>query len=147
MDHLRTSLFTYGKNFCFSAEACAILQVLCWSRQHQQVCHCSSPTIRFSFCPRHPVLSFIFPFISNTVADLAGNSLLFPPVLSGYNGYPDIRFSRRTTRLMSCPDGERYLHPLQSLVVSIVLSLLSILVFSRTGGVLSHLNSSTQRFP
>ena len=28
-----------------SAEACAILQALRWSRQHQQVCHFSSPTI------------------------------------------------------------------------------------------------------
>ena len=26
----------------FSAEACAILHALCWSRQHQQVCHFSS---------------------------------------------------------------------------------------------------------
>ena len=26
----------------FSAEACAILQALCWSRQHQQICHFSS---------------------------------------------------------------------------------------------------------
>ena len=29
----------------FSAEACAILHALCWSRQHQQVCHLSSPPI------------------------------------------------------------------------------------------------------
>ena len=29
----------------FSAEACAILKALCWFRQHQQVCHFSSPTI------------------------------------------------------------------------------------------------------
>ena len=29
----------------FCAEACAILHALCWSRQHQQVCHFSSPTI------------------------------------------------------------------------------------------------------
>ena len=29
----------------FSAEACTILHALCWSRQHQQVCHFSSPTI------------------------------------------------------------------------------------------------------
>ena len=29
----------------FSAEACAILHALCWSRQHQQVCRFSSPTI------------------------------------------------------------------------------------------------------
>ena len=43
----------------------------------------------------------------------ARNCLLSPPVLSGYNGYPDTRFSRGTTRLMSWPDGERYLRPLQ----------------------------------
>ena len=35
----------------FSAEACAILHALCWSRQHQQVRHSSSSSIRFSFCP------------------------------------------------------------------------------------------------
>ena len=29
----------------FSAEACAILHALCWSRQHQQVCHFSSPAL------------------------------------------------------------------------------------------------------
>ena len=29
----------------FSAEACAILHALCWSWQHQQVCHFSSPPI------------------------------------------------------------------------------------------------------
>ena len=48
---------------------------------------------------------------------------------------------------MSWPDGERYLRPLQSLVVSLLLSLVSPLVFSRTGGLLSHLNSLTHRFP
>ena len=44
--------------------------------------------------------------------------LLSPPVLSDYNGSPDIRFSRGTTRLISWPDGERYLRPPQSLVIS-----------------------------
>ena len=29
----------------FSAEACAILHALCWSRKHQQVCHFSSPPV------------------------------------------------------------------------------------------------------
>ena len=43
-------------------------------------------------------------------------------MLSGYNGFRGNRFSRATTRLMSWPDGERYLRPLQSLVVSLVLS-------------------------
>ena len=75
------------------------------------------------------------------------NCLLSPPGLSDYNGSPDIRFSQGTTRLMSWPDGERYLRPLQSLVVSLLLSIISILLFSRTGGVLSHQNSSTHWFP
>ena len=75
------------------------------------------------------------------------NCLLSPPVLSGYNGPPDTRFSRGTTQLMSLPDGERCLRPLQSLVVSLLLSLVSTLVFSRTGGVLSHRSSLTHRFP
>ena len=75
------------------------------------------------------------------------NCLVFPPVLSGYNGFPDTRFFRGTTQLTSWPDGERYSCPPQSLVVSLLLSLVSTLVFSRTGGVLSHLNSLTHRFP
>ena len=48
---------------------------------------------------------------------------------------------------MSLPDGERYLRPPQSLVVSLLLSLVSTLVLSRTEGVLSHRNSLTHRFP
>ena len=59
-------------------------------------------------------------------------------VLSGYNGSPDTHFYRETTRLMSWPDGERYLAPS---------AILCSLVLSRTGGVLSHLNSLTHRFP
>ena len=75
------------------------------------------------------------------------NCLLSPPVLLDYNGSPDTRFSRETTRLMSWPDGERYLHPPQSLAVSLILSLVSTLVLSRTGGVLFHQSSLTHRFP
>ena len=75
------------------------------------------------------------------------NCLLFPPVLSDYNGSPNTRFSRGTTRLMSLPEGERYLRPPQSLVVSFLLSFVFTLVFSQTGGVLSHQNSLTHRFP
>ena len=75
------------------------------------------------------------------------NCLLSPPVLSGYNGSPDTRFSRGTTRLTSWPEGVRYLRPPQSLVVSLLLSLVSTLVLSRTGGVLSHQNPLTHRFP
>ena len=43
---------------------------------------------------------------------------------------------------MSWPDGERCLRALQSLVVSLLLSLVSILFFSRTRVVLSHVNLS-----
>ena len=71
------------------------------------------------------------------------NCLLSPSVLSGYNGSPDTRFSRGTTRLTSLPDGERYLCPPQSLVVSLLLSL----VLSRTEGVLSLRSILTHRFP
>ena len=70
-----------------------------------------------------------------------------PPVLSGYNGFPDTRFSRGTTQLMSWPDGERYLRPPQSLVVSLLLPVVSTLVLSRTGGLLSHRSILTHRFP
>ena len=75
------------------------------------------------------------------------NCLLSPPVLSGYNGSPDTHFSRGTSRLISWPDGECYLRPLQSLVAYFLLSLVSTLLISRTGGVLSHLNSSAHRLP
>ena len=57
------------------------------------------------------------------------NCLLSPPVLSDYNGSPDTRFSRGKTRLMSWPDGECYLRPPQSHVVSLLLFLVSTLVF------------------
>ena len=137
-----TTLFFSTGSICssFSAEACAILQALCWFRQHQQVCHFSSLLL---LSDSRSVLSFIFPFTL-----ISGwNRFLCPLVLSGYNGSPDTRFSRATTRLMSWPDGKRYLFSQQSLVVSLLLSLVSTLVFSRTGGVLSHLNSSTHRFP
>ena len=66
----------------------------------------------------------------------SGRNCLPSPVLSGNNGSPDTHFYRGTTRLMSWPDEERYLRPPLSLVVSLLLSLVSTLVLSRTGGVL-----------
>ena len=75
------------------------------------------------------------------------NCPLSLPVLSGYNGSPDTRFSLGTTQLMSLPDGERCLRPPQSHVVSLLLPLVSTLVFSRTGGVLSLQSILTHRFP
>ena len=75
------------------------------------------------------------------------NCLLSPPVLSGYNGSPDTCFSQGMTRLTSLPDRERYLRPPQSLVVSLLLSLVSTIVLSRTGGVLSFPSILTHRSP
>ena len=75
------------------------------------------------------------------------NCLLSPSVLLDYNGSPDTRFSQGTTRPMSWPDGVRYLRPPQFVVVSLLLPVVSTLVLSRTGGVLSHRSSLTHRFP
>ena len=61
----------------FSAEACAILHARCWSRQHQQVCHFSSPSIWLSLYPYHSNLSSIFPFTSNSLAGTVFSLLLF----------------------------------------------------------------------
>ena len=52
------------------------------------------------------------------------NCLFSPPLLPGYNGFPDTRFSRETTRLISWPDGERFSCPKKSHVVSLLLLLL-----------------------
>ena len=57
------------------------------------------------------------------------NCLLSLIVLLGYNKSPDTRFSQGTTRQLSWPDGKRYTCPLQSLVVSLLLSLVSTLFF------------------
>ena len=71
--------------------------------------------------PPYPFLHLFFYL--NLSGTSGRNYLLSPPILSGYNGSPDTRFSRGTKRLMSWPDGERYLRPLQSFVVSLLLSL------------------------
>ena len=77
----------------------------------------------------------------------SGRNCLLSPVLSGYNGSLDTRFSRGTTQLMSWPDGERCLRLPQSLVVSLLLPLVSTLALSRTRGILSLPNILTHRFP
>ena len=93
-----------------------------------------------------PCLLLHFSFYLKLCGRSGRNCPLSRPVLSDYNGSPSTCFSRRTTRLMRWPNGVRYFYPPQSLVVSLLLPLVSTLFFSRTGGVLSHLNSSTHRF-
>ena len=94
------------------------------------------------FPPPCPLLHLSFYF--KLCGRSGRNCPLCSSVISGYNGSPDTRFSRGTTRLMSWLDGERCLRILQSHVVSLLLSLVSTLSFSRTGAVLSHRNSLTQ---
>ena len=62
------------------------------------------------------------------------NCLLSPPVLSGSSVSPDTRFSRGTTRLVRWPGGVRYFCCLQSLAVSLLLFLISTVVFYWIGG-------------
>ena len=131
----------------FSAEACAILLALCWSRQHHKVCHFSSLLLLSDSRSASPPCPLLHLSCYLKLCGRSGRNCLFSPVLSGYNGSPDTRFSRGTTQLMSLPDGERCLRPPQSHVVSLLLSLVSTLVLSRTGGVLSLQSILTHRFP
>ena len=73
------------------------------------------------------------------------NCLLFPLFYQAAMGPPTLVSPGERRGLMSWRNRERYSCPLQSLVVSL-LSLVSTVVFSRTGGALSHRNSSTRRF-
>ena len=58
------------------------------------------------------------------------NCLPFPPVLSGYNGSPDTRFSRGTTRLMSWPDRGALLAPSATLCSFSLISSIHSCLFS-----------------
>ena len=87
----------------FSAEACTIKQALCWSRQHQQVCH-------FSFFLFSSYMTLIlssspcFLLRLSCYLNVSGRNCLFSsPVLSGYNGCPGTRFFWETVQLMSWP--------------------------------------------
>ena len=121
----------------FSAETCTILQALRWSGQHQQVCHSSSPPLGLSFCFRHSVLSYIFPFISifyifSSLWRIWQELSFLSSSIIRLQWVSDTLFSREMTWLISWPDGERYLCSLQSRLVYLLLSLVSTLVFSRT---------------
>ena len=85
----------------FSAEACAILHTLCWSWQHQQVCHFSFP-IYLTLVLSSPLCALLHLSSYLKLCGRSGrNCLLSPSVLSTYNGSPDTRFSQETMRLMS----------------------------------------------
>ena len=91
----------------------------------------SAISLLFSSCltlvlssPRCPLLHLSFYL---KLSGRSGkNCLLSLPLLSYYNGSPNTRFSRGTTQLMSWSNGERYLRPLQSLVVSLLFAFLEL---------------------
>ena len=96
----------------FSAKAYAILHALCWSRQHQQVCHFSYLTLVLSSAQ-----SFLY---------LSGKNWLLSPVPSDYNGSPDNEVAGQTgsaTCTLCNPLWSLSSYPL---------------VFFLTGGVLPH---------
>ena len=150
-----------GSLLMLSAITCSLSSLIFrihsfFSRTGGLLSHRSSLTHKFPRFPSRslcslvtlPVFSLVFvSFYLKLCGRSSRNCLLSPSVLSGYNRSPDTRFSRGTMRLMSWPDREHYLHPLQSLVVSFLLFFVSTIPFSRTGGVLSHRSSLTHRFP
>ena len=86
-------------------------------------------------------LPSIFPITTKFSGPFGRNCLLSLSVLPGFKAPWHIRFLRATTRMMCWSGGAQYYSFLQSF------SVLCILLFSWTGGELSHLNSLTHRFP
>ena len=124
----------------FSTKACTILHALCWSWQHQQVCHFSSFLL---VSDSHSVLTTLFCPPSFLLSQTLWQELSsLSPCSTRLQWVPGHSFLPGNNA-----DEECYSCPLQSLVVSLLLSLVSTLAFSRTGGILSHQNSSTHRFP
>ena len=82
------------------------------------------PSLRLSLCPCHYVLSSVFRFTLNFMADLAGTVFSLFIRLQ----WTPSHYSRETTRLMSWPDRERSSRPLQSLAASLPLPLVSTLL-------------------
>ena len=117
----------------FSAEACAILQALFWFWQQQQIgipaLFSSYLTLGLSLPPCFLLHLYFHPNLSGR------NCFLSPPVLSGYNGSPDTRYSGGTAQLMSWPHEERYsplCNPLWSLSFYLSYSLFFFLEWKRT---------------
>ena len=139
---------SWNHSFLFGRPS--MFKFFCWSLRHSASSACLGSTNKSATSLFSLWLSLCSLLRLSFYLKLSGgsgrNCLLSPPVLSGYNGCPDTRFSWGTTQLRNWPDGNRYSCPLQSLVVSLLLSLVSTLVSSRARGMLPHRNSLPHRF-
>ena len=106
--------FLYGRPTCLSlfAKACAILQALCWSWQHPQVPHFSSPLLR--------LCALLCLSLYLKVCDASGKNCLLSPILSRNNGSQHTHFFQVTMGLMSCRNRMHYFCLLQPFVVSLL---------------------------
>ena len=110
----------------FSAEACAIKQALCWSWQHQQVCHFSFLLLSDS----RSVLIIMFSPPSFLLPQSFWQELSsFSSCSIRLQWVPGHFFCRETAQLMSWPDRERYSCPLQFLVVFFSYLLYPLIIF------------------
>ena len=101
---IEATLFFSAAPVCLniSARACAILHALCWSRQHQQVCHFSSLLLlsdsRSVLATLFSPSSFLLP---QSLSEVVFSLLQFYQATMGPRP-PDTRFFRTTTRLTYC---------------------------------------------
>ena len=133
----------------FSAEACAILYALCWSRQHQQVRYFSSllllSDLRFAFATHSSPPSLL---LSQTLWQICQElSSLFSCTIRlqwipGHSFFPGNDAADELARrgVLLAPSAV-------PCSLSLLISRIHLYLHSWTGGVLSHRNFSTHRFP
>ena len=137
-------LFSRPKCSSFSAEACAILQALCWSRQHQQVYHFSSILLSDS-CFVLATLSSPPPFLlPQTLWQIWQELYSLPSCYIKLQWVPAHLFLPGNDAADELARRELLLVP--SVTPCSLSRLFSRIHFSWTGGIPTHLNSLTHRF-